>query len=104
MIYDKEKIKNIIEYKDSIESKEIKDNLQWFIGKYNKLFIKYKEMREKEYKYNLMIRDYYNLEDEKDKIKEKYNMEKNRYNALLINYRSLENKYKDACKKLKSMI
>ena len=104
MIYDKERIKKIIEYKDSIESKEIKDNLQWFIGKYNKVFIKYKELKEKEYRYNLMMRDYYNLEEEKAKIKEKYNIQKNRYNALLINYRNLENKYKESCRKLKSMI
>lgn len=104
MIYDKERIKKIIEYKDSIESKEIKDNLQWFIGKYNKVFIKYKELKEKEYRYNLMMRDYYNLEDEKAKIKEKYNIQKNRYNALLMNYRNLENKYKESCRKLKSMI
>lgn len=104
MVYDKEKIKKLIEYKDSIESKEVKNNLQWFIGKYNKLFIKYKEMKEKEYRYNSMMKNYYNLEDEKERIKEKYELEKRKYNVILSSYRTLEVKYKDCCKKLKSMI
>ena len=39
MIYEKDKIRRLIEYKDKIINEQIKNDLEWILGAYNKCFV-----------------------------------------------------------------
>ena len=97
MEYDKAKINRLIDYKDKIIDDNIKNDLEWILGQYNSNYMQIKEYKSKEQLYNRIMKEYYNFEDEKMELK-------NKYRTLRRIYRELEVKYKESCKKLKSMI
>ena len=104
MIYEKDKIRRLIEYKDKITQSQIKNDLEWILEQYNSNYMEIKDYKSKEQLYNRIMKDYYNFEDEKMELKDTITRLKNKYRTLRRLYRELEVKYKESCKKLKSMI
>lgn len=93
MIYEKEKIRRLIEHKDEITQSQIKNDLEWIIECYNEYFANSREYDYQRKEYKKILNKYYNSEDEKASIKEELILVKNKYRAL-----------KDSCKNLKTMI
>ena len=104
MIYEKDKIRRLIEYKDKITQSQIKNDLEWILEQYNSNYIIINDYESKEQLYNKIMKEYYNFEDEKIELKDTITRLKNKYRTLRRIYRELEVKYKESCKKLKSMI
>ena len=104
MIYEKDKIRRLIEYKDKITQSQIKNDLEWILEQYNSNYMKIKDYESKEQLYSRIMKEYYNFEDEKIELKDTITRLKNKYRTLRRIYRELEVKYKESCKKLKSMI
>ena len=104
MIYEKDKIRRLIEYKDKITQSQIKNDLEWILEQYNSNYMEIKDYKLKEQLYNRIMKEYYNFEDEKIELKDTITILKNKYKTLRRIYRELEVKYKESCKKLKSMI
>lgn len=104
MIYEKDKIRRLIEYKDKITQSQIKNDLEWILEQYNSNYMEIKDYESKEQLYNRIMKEYYNFEDEKIELKDTITRLKNKYRTLRRIYRELEVKYKESCKKLKSMI
>lgn len=97
MVYDKDKIKRLIEYKDEIIDTEIKNDLEWIIESYNEYFINSREYEEEKRAYRCLIKKYYDAEDTKASLKEELDLMKRKYKVLKC-------KFNDCCKNLKSMI
>ena len=104
MIYEKDKIRRLIDYKDKITDNDIKNDLEWILEQYNSNYMEIKDYESKGQLYNRIMKDYYNFEDEKMELKDTITRLKNKYRTLRRLYRELEVKYKESCKKLKSMI
>lgn len=104
MIYEKNKIRRLIEYKDKITQSQIKNDLEWILEQYNSNYMEIKDYESKEQLYSRIMKEYYNFEDEKMELKDTITRLKNKYRTLRRIYRELEVKYKESCKKLKSMI
>ena len=104
MEYEKAKINRLIEYKDKIIDNDIKNDLEWILGQYNSNYMQIKEYKSKEQLYNRIMKEYFNFEDEKIELKNTITRLKNKYRTLRRIYRELEVKYKQSCKKSKSMI
>ena len=104
MVYEKDKIRRLIEYKDKINNEQTKNDLEWILKQYNDSYMQIKDYKSKEQLYNRIMKEYYNLEDEKIELKDTITRLKNKYGTLRRIYRQLEVKYKESCKKLKSMI
>lgn len=104
MIYEKDKINRLIDYKDKIIDDNIKNDLEWILEQYNSNYMEIKDYESKEQLYNRIMKEYYNFEDEKIELKDTITRLKNKYRTLRRIYRELEVKYKESCKKLKSMI
>ena len=104
MEYDKVKINRLIDYKDKIIDDNIKNDLEWILEQYNSNYMEIKDYESKEQLYNRIMKKYYNFEDEKIELKDTITRLKNKYRTLRRIYRELEVKYKESCKKLKSMI
>ena len=104
MIYEKDKIRRLIDYKDKITDNDIKNDLEWILEQYNSNYMEIKDYKSKEQLYNRIMKEYYNFEDEKIELKDTITRLKNKYRTLRRIYRELEVKYKESCKKLKSMI
>ena len=104
MIYEKDKIRRLIDYKDKITNTQIKNDLEWILEQYNSNYMEIKDYKLKEQLYNRIMKEYYNFEDEKMELKDTITRLKNKYRTLRRIYRELEVKYKESCKKLKSMI
>ena len=104
MIYEKDKIRRLIEYKDKITQSQIKNDLEWILEQYNSNYMEIKDYESKEQLYSRIMKEYYNFEDEKIELKDTITRLKNKYRTLRRIYRELEVKYKESCKKLKSMI
>lgn len=104
MIYERDKIRRLIEYKDKITQSQIKNDLEWILEQYNSNYMEIKDYESKEQLYNRIMKEYYNFEDEKMELKDTITRLKNKYRTLRRIYRELEVKYKESCKKLKSMI
>lgn len=104
MVYEKDKIRRLIEYKNEIINEQLKNDLEWILGQYNSNYIIINDYKSKEQLYNRIMKDYYNFEDEKMEFKNTITRLKNKYRTLRRIYRELEVKYKESCKKLKSMI
>ena len=104
MIYEKDKIRRLIDYKDKITDNDIKNDLEWILEQYNSNYMEIKDYKLKEQLYNRIMKEYYNFEDEKMELKDTITRLKNKYRTLRRIYRELEVKYKESCKKLKSMI
>ena len=104
MIYEKDKIRRLIEYKDKITDNDIKNDLEWILEQYNSNYMEIKDYESKEQLYSRIMKEYYNFEDEKMELQDTITRLKNKYRTLRRIYRELEVKYKKSCKKLKSMI
>ena len=85
MEYEKVKINRLIDYKDKITDNDIKNDLEWILEQYNSNYMEIKD-------------------DEKIELKDTITRLKNKYRTLRRIYRELEVKYKESCKKLKSVI
>ena len=104
MIYEKDKIRRLIEYKDKITQSQIKNDLEWILEQYNSNYMEIQDYESKEQLYSRIMKEYYNFEDEKMELQDTITRLKNKYRTLRRIYRELEVKYKESCKKLKSMI
>ena len=104
MEYEKDKIRRLIDYKDKITDNDIKNDLEWILGAYNEYYANSNEIETKQKEYGIIIKKYYDAEDEKFYFKKELDLIKKKYNIIKRNYRELEVKYKESCKKLKSMI
>ena len=104
MVYEKDKIKHLIEYKDKIINEQIKNDLEWILEAYNEQYVDYKRYEKKRKEYATMMERYYTIEDEKANFKEKLYLLKRKYNVLKCNYRELQEDYRTCCKKIKNMI
>lgn len=104
MVYEKDKIQRLIMLKDKMTEEKIINDLEWVLEQYNNYYIKNKEYKQKEKYYNMMLKKYYNFEDEKIDLIEKIKKLKYKYNILKSSYLDLQVKYKQSCKKFNSMI
>lgn len=104
MVYEKDKIKRLINYKDKYTEGQLKNDLEWIIEIYNEYFMKIKDYENKQKEYNRMIKKYFNIEDEKATLKEKLELRTKRYIYIKEKYRELESKYNAYCKNFKNMI
>ena len=104
MIYEKNKIRRLIDYKDKITDNDIKNDVEWILEQYNSNYMEIKDYESKEQLYSRIMKEYYNFEDEKMELQDTITRLKNKYRTLRRIYRELEVKYKESCKKLKSMI
>ena len=104
MVYEKDKIRRLIEYKNEIINEQLKNDLEWILEQYNSNYMEIKDYESKEQLYSRIMKEYYNFEDEKIELKDTITRLKNKYRTLRRIYRELEVKYKESCKKLKSVI
>ena len=104
MIYEKDKIKRLIEYKDKVIGEQEKNDLEWILEAYNEYYANSNEIETKQKEYGIIIKKYYDAEDEKFYLKKELDLIKKKYNIIKRNYRELEVKYKESCKKLNNMI
>ena len=104
MIYEKDKIRRLIEYKDKIIGEQEKNDLEWILGAYNEYYANSNEIETKQKEYGIIIKKYYDAEDEKFYLKKELDLIKKKYNIIKRNYRELQNEYKACCKKLNNMI
>lgn len=93
MIYEKDKIRRLIEYKDKITNTQIKNDLEWIVECYNEYFVNSNEYEIQNKQYKTILNKYYVAEDDKASLKEEIRLIKRKYKAL-----------KDSCENLKSMI
>lgn len=93
MIYEKDKIRRLIEYKDKINNTQIKNDLEWIVERYNEYFVNSNEYEIQSKQYKTVLNKYYVAEDDKASLKEEIRLIKRKYKAL-----------KDSCENLKSMI
>lgn len=93
MIYDKEKINRLIDFKDKLLNEQFKKDLEWILESYNKYFIASKDFEFQEKDYKNILKKYYNSEEEKATLKEELCLIKRKYLVL-----------KASCKKSKSML
>lgn len=93
MIYEKDKIKRLIEYKDKIIQPQIKNDLEWIVECYNEYFVNSNEYEMQSKQYKAVLNKYYNAEDEKETVKEELRLIKRKYKTL-----------KQSCENFKSMI
>lgn len=104
MIYEKDKIRRLIDYKDKITDNDIKNDLNQILEQYNSNYMEIKDYESKEQLCIRIMKEYYNFEDEKMELQDTITKLKNKYRTLRRIYRELEVKYEESCKKLKSMI
>lgn len=93
MIYEKDKIRRLIEYKDKIIQPQIKNDLEWIVECYNEYFVNSKDYEYQSKEYKTILNKYYVAEDDKASLKEEIRLIKQKYKVL-----------KDSCENLKSMI
>lgn len=93
MIYEKDKIRRLIEYKDKITNTQIKNDLEWIVECYNEYFVNSNEYEVQSKQYKTVLNKYYVAEDDKASLKEEIRLIKRKYKVL-----------KDSCENLKSMI
>lgn len=93
MIYEKDKIKRLIEYKDKITNTQIKNDLEWIVECYNEYFVNSNEYEIQSKQYKTVLNKYYVAEDDKASLKEEIRLIKRKYKEL-----------KDSCENFKSMI
>jgi len=93
MIYEKDKIRRLIEYKDKITQSQIKNDLEWIVTRYNEYFVNSKDYEYQSKEYKTVLNKYYVSEDEKANLKEELDLVKRKYKIL-----------KQSCENFKSMI
>lgn len=93
MVYEKDKIRRLIEYKDKITNIQIKNDLEWIVASYNEYFVSSKDYETQNKQYKTVLNKYYVVEDEKANLKEELDLFKRKYKVL-----------KQSCENFKSMI
>ena len=93
MIYEKDKIRRLIEYKDKITNAQIKNDLEWIVARYNEYFVSSKDYEYQKKEYKTILNKYYIAEDEKATLKEELDLIKRKYKVL-----------KQSCEKSKDVI
>lgn len=93
MVYEKDKIRRLIEYKDKITQSQIKNDLEWIVASYNDYFVNSKDYEIQSKQYKTVLNKYYVAEDEKANLKEELDLIKRKYKVL-----------KQSCENFKSMI
>lgn len=93
MVYEKDKIRRLIEYKDKITQSQIKNDLEWIVARYNEYFVNSKDYEYQKKEYKTILNKYYVAEDEKATLKEELDLIKRKYKVL-----------KQSCEKSKDVI
>ena len=93
MVYEKDKIRRLIEHKDKINQLQIKSDLEWIVERYNEYFVNSKDYEYQKNEYKKVLNKYYASEDEKASLKEELDLFKRKYKVL-----------KQSCENFKSMI
>ena len=93
MVYEKDKIRRLIEHKDKINQSQIKNDLEWIVACYNEYFVNSKDYEYQKKEYKKVLNKYYASEDEKATLKEELDIIKRKYKVL-----------KQSCENFKSMI
>lgn len=93
MIYEKDKIRRLIEYKDNFTQGQFKNDLEWILECYNEYFINSKDYEIQSKQYKTVLNKYYAVEDEKASLKEELDLFKRKYKVL-----------KQSCEKSKDVI
>ncbi len=93
MVYEKDKIRRLIEYKDKITNTQIKNDLEWIVACYNEYFVNSKDYEIQNNQYKTILNKYYIAEDEKATLKEELCLIKQKYKLL-----------KQSCEKSKNVI
>lgn len=93
MVYEKDKIRRLIEYKDKITRPQIKNDLEWIVECYNEYFVNSKDYEYQKKEYKTILNKYYVSEDEKASLKEELKLIKRKYKVL-----------KQSCEKSKDVI
>lgn len=70
MVYETNKIRKIIEYKDTIEDDQERENIEWLISKYNDYYADSKEMESNKREHSKLLKKFYTAEEEKVQLKE----------------------------------
>ena len=86
MIYEKDKIRRLIEYKNNYTQGQLKNDLEWIIEKYNAYYVDNKEYEYKRKEFKNITIKYYNKCDEKLRIEQEFNIVRNKYNVLKEEY------------------
>ena len=84
MIYEKDKIRRLIEYKDKITQLPIKNDLEWIVASYNEYFVNSKDYEYQQKEYKTILNKYYVAEDEKASLKEELDLIKRKYKVLKL--------------------
>ena len=93
MVYEKDKIRRLIEYKDKITNTQIKNDLEWIVARYNEYFVNSKDYEYQQKEYKKVLNKYYIAEDEKASLKEELCLIRRKYKVL-----------KQSCEKSKDVI
>ena len=93
MVYEKDKIRRLIEHKDKITNNQIKNDLEWIVARYNEYFVSSKDYEYQSKEYKTVLNKYYVSEDEKASLKEELCLIKRKYKVL-----------KQSCEKSKDVI
>ena len=93
MVYEKDKIRRLIEYKDKITQSQIKNDLEWIVARYNEYFANSKDYEYQSKEYKTILNKYYVSEDEKASLKEELCLIRRKYKVL-----------KQSCEKSKDVI
>ena len=84
MIYEKDKIRRLIEYKDKITNAQIKNDLEWIVECYNEYFVNSKDYEIQSKQYKTVLNKYYAVEDDKASLKEELDLIKRKYKVLKL--------------------
>ena len=66
MIYEKDKIRRLIDYKDKITDNDIKNDLEGILEQYNSNYMEIKDYESKEQLCIRIMKEYYNFEEKKN--------------------------------------
>ena len=84
MVYEKDKIRRLIEYKDKITNTQIKNDLEWIVECYNEYFVNSKDYEIQSKQYKTVLNKYYAVEDDKASLKEELDLIKRKYKVLKL--------------------
>lgn len=84
MIYEKDKIRRLIDYKDKITNMQIKNDLEWLVASYNEYFVNSKDYEIQSKQYKTVLNKYYAVEDDKARLKEELDLIKRKYKVLKL--------------------
>jgi len=93
MVYEKDKIRRLIEYKEEITNTQIKNDIEWIVECYNEYYVNSNDYEYQSKQYKKILNKYYNVEDENANLKEQLKLLKHKYKLL-----------QGSCENLKSMI